>query len=381
MSVAAGTRVALAHDSVTAYGGGERTLESLFAVFPDAPLYTTIFRPDVALDHLGRRAVRTSFLQYMPLPTHVLKPLFPLAFGSLRPPADTAIVVSSSSGYAKGLHHPQAVHVAYVHTPIRRVWNAHHRAARHRPRGGLGIAESIALRLLRRWDLDSMRRVDHIVVNSRNTGAQVERIYGRSVTVIPPPVRTSLFVPDPSTDTGDYFLTVARLDPYKRVDLAMAATAALNRHLVVVGDGVERARLERQVTPSVTFLGRVDDAALRSLYQRCRALIFAGEDDFGIAPVEAQACGRPVVAFAAGGALETVIDGVTGVLFETQTVEHLVAALQRVDRMSFDRAAIRRHAQQFDEAEFRRRIGEVVTTAAAMGARRAPASGERVVRA
>jgi glycosyltransferase involved in cell wall biosynthesis len=254
--------------------------------------------------------------------------------------------------------------VAYVHTPIRRVWNAHHRAARRHPRGGLHIAESVALALLRRWDLASMNRVHHIVVNSRNTAAQVGRIYGRSVTVIPPPVRTSLFVPDRSIDGGDYFLAVARLDPYKRIDLAIAATAALHQRLVVVGDGVERERLQRQMHPNVTFVGRVDDARLRSLYQRCRALVFPGEDDFGIAPVEAQACGRPVVAFAAGGALETVIDGVTGVLFAAQTVEALVAALQRVDRIAFDRAGIRHHAEQFDEHEFRRRIAEVVATAA-----------------
>ena len=170
----------LAHDSVTAYGGGERTLEALFPLLPDAPLFTAVFRPPVSLADCGRRAVRTSFLQRAPLPTRLLKPLFPLAFASLRPPADTELILSSSSGYAKGLRHPRAVHVTYVHTPIRRVWNTYHRAARRPPRGPLNLAESLTLRMLRRWDLVSMRRVHHVVANSQNTAGQIQRIYGRA---------------------------------------------------------------------------------------------------------------------------------------------------------------------------------------------------------
>jgi glycosyltransferase involved in cell wall biosynthesis len=354
--------VVLAHDSVTAYGGGERTLEALFPLFPEAPLFTAVFRPPVALAHLGRRRIRPSFLQRAPLPSRLLKPLFPLAFASLRPPADTALILSSSSGYAKGLRHPRAVHLTYVHTPIRRVWNAYHRAARRRPRGPLQATESLTLRVLRRWDLLSMRRVHHVVANSQNTARQVKRIYGRTALVVPPPVRTSFFVRDERAASADYLLTVARLDPYKRIDLAIAACRALGRRLLVVGDGVERARLSAGRSPEVTFLGSVDDVTLRSLYQRCRALLFPGEEDFGIAPVEAQACGRPVVAFAAGGALETVVDGETGVLFDTQTVESVVAALQRLDRLSFDPERIRRHAVTFDEAEFQRRMREVVAS-------------------
>lgn len=353
----------LAHDSVTAYGGGERTLEALFPLFPDAPLFTAVFKPPVSLAHLGERAIRASFLQHAPLPTRLLKPLFPLAFTSLRPPPGTELILSSSSGYAKGLRHPHAVHVTYVHTPIRRVWNTYHRAARRRPRGPLGVAESITLGLLRRWDLASMRRVDHVVANSRNTARQVQRIYGRSAMIVPPPVRTSFFVRGEQPQRADYVLAVARLDPYKRIDLAIAACNALRLPLVVVGDGVERARLSAHGGPYVTFLGSVDDLTLRSLYQGCRALVFPGEEDFGIAPVEAQACGRPVVAFAAGGALETVVDDLTGVLFDTQTVEGLVAALQRLDRLSLDPDRIRQHAVSFDEAEFQRRMRAVVKAA------------------
>jgi glycosyltransferase involved in cell wall biosynthesis len=354
----------LAHDSITAYGGGERTLEALFPLFPEAPLFTAVFKPPVSLADLGHRAIRTSFLQRAPLPTRLLKPLFPLAFASLRAPAETELILSSSSGYAKGLRHPRAVHITYVHTPIRRVWNTYHRAAGRRPRGPFHVAESLTLRLLRRWDLASMRRVHHVVANSQNTARQIQRIYGRSALVVPPPVRTSFFVREERPQSADYFLTVARLDPYKRIDLAIAACEALGVPLIVVGDGVERARLSAHAGPRVTFLGSVDDLTLRSLYQRCRALVFPGEEDFGIAPVEAQACGRPVVAFAAGGALETVVDGETGVLFERQTIDGLVAALERIDRLSFDSQHIRRHAVTFDETEFQRRMRDVVTTAA-----------------
>jgi glycosyltransferase involved in cell wall biosynthesis len=356
-------RAVLAHDSVTVYGGGERTLETLFSLFPGAPLFTAVFRPAAPLADLGARAVHTSFLQRAPLPARALKPLFPLAFAGLRPPADTDLILSSSSGYAKGLRHPRALHIAYVHTPIRRAWNEYHLAARRRPRGPLGVAEAITLRLLRRWDLESMRRVHRLVVNSRNTARQVEQIYGREATVVHPPVRTTFFVPGEATSPGEYFLVVARLDPYKRVDLAIAAAGALRRPLIVVGDGVESQRLRRQAGPDVTFLGGVDDVTLRSLYQRCRALVFPGEDDFGIAPVEAQACGRPVVAFAAGGALETVVDGVTGVLFGEQTVPALVAALDRFEQLSFDVERIRRHAVQFDATEFQRRLSAFVAQA------------------
>ncbi len=347
----------LAHDSVTAYGGGERTLEALLPLFPDAPLFTAVFKPPVTLAHLGHRLVRASFLQRAPLPTRLLKPLFPLAFASLHAPAGTELILSSSSGYAKGLRHPGAVHVTYVHTPIRRVWNTYHRAAQRRPRGPLRAAEALSLRLLRRWDLASMRRVDHVVANSQNTARQIQRIYGRTAMVVPPPVRTSFFVPGDRAPGGDYLLAVARLDPYKRIDLAIAACRALGLRLVVVGDGVERTRLSAGADRQVTFLGIVDDLTLRSLYQGCRALRLprrgglrdrAGRGP-GVRPARRGVRGRWRPGDRGGRRDRRSLRDADG-------RRRVVAALQRLDRLSFDPERIRQHAVTFDEAAFQRRM-------------------------
>ncbi len=348
----------LAHDSVTVYGGAERTLEALVPLFPEAPLYTAIFRPRGPLPAIASRSIRTSALQHLPLPVQLLKPLFPLAFETLRVDPDVELVLSSSSGYAKGIRPPTgAVHISYVHTPLRRVWNPYHRQARRIQWGRAGRAvEAGVLAWLRRWDLASMKRVDHLVANSKNTALQIQRVYGREAVVVHPPVRTSFFVPPREETAGQYFLVVGRLDPYKRVDLAVRAASKLRLPLVIVGDGVERSRLEPLADTNVTFLGVVDDTTLRTLYQGCRALLFPGEEDFGIVPVEAQACGKPVVALSAGGALETVIEGVTGLFFPEQSPDSLVQAIEKLEGLSFDRARIRQHAEQFDERHFSERL-------------------------
>ena len=363
-SGAKGASTVIAHDSVTGLGGAERVLDAMFGMWPRAPLYTAVYRPAFQFASGEACAVHVSPLQRIPLPLQFLKPLFPWAFERFRLPPGVRLVLSSSSGYAKGIRSGGgAVHVSYVHTPLRRVWNPYHRAARRTAGGPPGRAlEKVALAYLRRWDLASMARVDHIVVNSRNTAEQVRRIYGRETTVVHPPVRTEFFTPC-SNGPGDYYLVVSRLDPYKRVDLAVRAAVGLGVRLVVVGDGVERRRLERLAGESATFTGVVDDERLRALYRGCRALLFPGEEDFGVAPVEAQACGRPVVAFGAGGALETVVDGETGILFSEQTQPALEAAIARFQCTRFDLAHIRAHALQFAEAAFRESLEALVRRA------------------
>jgi len=357
-------RVVLAHDSVTVPGGAERTLDALFDMLPRSPLYTAIFRPQMPLAGLGGRAVHTSLLQHARLPAQWLKLFFPLAFAAFRPPAHCELVLSSSSGYAKGIRAPEGVpHLSYVHTPVRRVWNHYHRAARRTPGGRPGRwLETLALEWLRRWDLASMARVTHLVTNAKNTAFQIQRIYRREALIVPPPVRTSFFVPAGRPAAGDYYLAVSRLDPYKRLDLAIAACETLGVRLVIVGDGVERRRLESLAGPRVRFAGVTDDPTLRTLYQNCLALVFPGEEDFGIVPVEAQACGKPVVAFAAGGVLETVVDGLTGIFFHEPTVAALVAAIETSRRTVFDPEHIRQHALQFDERRFGERMLRLVET-------------------
>jgi glycosyltransferase involved in cell wall biosynthesis len=355
-------RIVLAHDSVTVPGGAERTLEALFAALPRSPLYTAIFRPQMPVSALGSRVIHSSFLQYTRLAAQRLKLLFPLAFATLRLPGDVDLVLSSSSGYAKGIQAPNGVpHLSYIHTPVRRVWNPYHRAARRIPGGPPGRwLERVALAWLRRWDLASMSRVGYLVTNAKNTALQIQRIYGRGASIVPPPVRTSFFVPSRDRAPGDYYLAVSRLDPYKRLDLAIAACESLHARLVIVGEGVERRRLQSLAGPGVRFAGLADDVTLRGLYQNCRALIFPGEEDFGIVPVEAQACGKPVIAFGAGGALETVVEGLTGVFFHEPTRSALIAAIETSERASFDPEYIRRHALEFDKRRFQERMLRLV---------------------
>jgi glycosyltransferase involved in cell wall biosynthesis len=347
---------------VTVPGGAERTLEALFTALPTSPFYTAIFRPQMPVSALGSRAIHPSFLQHAGLPAQRLKLLFPLAFATFRLSGDVDLVLSSSSGYAKGIRGPDGVpHLSYIHTPVRRVWNPYHRAARRVPGGPPGRwLERVALAWLRRWDLASMARVGYLVANAKNTALQIQRIYRRGASIVSPPVRTSFFVPSGERGSGDYYLAVSRLDPYKRLDLAIAACESLRARLVIVGDGVERRRLESLAGPRVRFAGLADDVALRGLYQNCRALIFPGEEDFGIVPVEAQACGKPVIAFGAGGVLETVVDGLTGVLFHEPTPSALIEAIEASEHASFDPEYIRRHALQFDERRFRERMLQLV---------------------
>jgi len=281
--------------------------------------------------------------------------------------------VSSSHAVAKGaIAPPGALHVSYVHSPMRYVWEAERDYRPSVPGGALGrLAFGALAGYLRRWDLASTARVDALVANSAYTQARIRRIYGRAADVIEPPVDAARFaaVPDPPPLDGrpPVYLCVSALVPYKRVELAVRAFSAPERRgrLIVVGEGAERARLQRLAGTNVELRGRVDDAELLRLYATCRAVIHPALDDFGIVQVEALAAGRPVVAFAAGGALDVVREGETGVLFEAPTAEALGAAVDRLERLTFDPARLRAAAQRFDRAAFERRFGAFVEAALA----------------
>jgi glycosyltransferase involved in cell wall biosynthesis len=267
------------------------------------------------------------------------------------------LVLTTNSACAKGvITRPGTVNVCYCHTPCRYIWDLYPQYTR-----GMRSKPLIApvAHWLRLWDRVSADRVDHFVANSHEVAARIRRHYGRDSEVIYPPVDVERITPS-GTDPEDFYLVVARLVPYKRVDLAVAAANRLGRRLLIVGEGSERRKLESIAGPTVEFLGRRTDEEIAELYARCRAFLFPGLEDFGIAPVEAQAAGRPVIAFGAGGALETVVDGKTGVLFPMQTPEALVAAITRLEATSFDAALCRRNAERFSAERFRTRLRRTV---------------------
>lgn len=365
-------KVALVHDWLTGMRGGEKCLEVFCELFPDAPIYTLVHRPGRVSAVIERHPIHTSFLQRMPgARTRYQRylPLFPAAIErfDLR---GYDLVLSSSHAVAKGVVvHPGTLHVCYCHTPMRYVWQAfedYFGGARYR------FPESWLLphvaTWLRTWDVVTANRVHHYIANSRNVARRIAHYYGREASVVHPWVDTAAFTPDPGTAREEFYLIVSALVPYKRLELALEATGQLGRRLVVVGSGVERRRLERLAHRGVTFLGWLEQSALVDLLRRARALLFPGEEDFGIVPLEAMACGTPVVAYGAGGVLETVEPGETGLFFAEQTAAALVRALERLDQAHISRAAARRRAEQFSRDNFRMRIHEEI--AVALAARR-----------
>lgn len=369
-------RVAIVHDWLNQRGGAEEVLEVLRSMFPDAPVFTSIFMPRAMPEEYRSWPIRTSFLQRLPSVNRyhrALLPLYPLAFRSLDL-SGYDLVISNSSGFCHGVgtRGRGTCHINYCLTPPRYVWGLEHYVARERIGGAARIILPLASRFLRRWDYQVAQGIDHFIGISRAVQERIRRYYGREAAVIHPPVDTGAFAP--ATEVDDYFLVVSRLVPYKRIDLAVSAFSEMGRPLLIVGGGRDRASLEAMASPNVRFLGWQPREKVRELLARCRAFVFPGEEDFGIAPVEAQASGRPVIAYAGGGALETVQDGVNGVFFEEASARSLAEAVARFDRMEgcFDPSVIREQARCFDTAVFKEKMAAFI--AGRLGAA-APAGG------
>jgi len=367
-------KVAIAADWMSNVGGGGRVLTHLHSLFPQAPIYTTIVDRERLPAHIREWEIRPSFLQSVPFAKRryqAFLPLMPMAFEQfdLR---DYDLVISASSACAKGvIVAPGALHLCYCYTPCRYIWDLYHdytRGLRLKP-----VAAYVAHRL-RLWDRVSADRVDHFVAISREVAGRIRRHYRRDAEVIYPPVDVERFTPT-GAEPEDFYLVVSRLVPYKRIDLAIQAANRLGRRLVVVGDGPDRRSLERLAGPTIELRGHLSDEEVSDLMARCRALLFPGVEDFGIAPLEAQAAGRPVIAFGQGAALETVIPGSTGLFFGEQTAGSLANAIEASEGMTFDWRECRRNAERFGAHEFRKRIAETVERLTApVAVRPAPAA-------
>jgi glycosyltransferase involved in cell wall biosynthesis len=404
-------RVALVHDWLTGMRGGERCLEALCDLFPDADLFTLLHVRGSVSEMIERRRIHTSAIQSLPFVKrryrHYL-PFFPWAIERFKLDGFD-LILSGSHCVAKGVKAPPgALHIAYIYTPMRYVWDlqeAYVGAGRMGPLSR-ALLRAVAGRL-RRWDLEANDRVDHFVAISRHVAGRIWRHYGREAEVIYPPVQTARFRIAVRTD--DYYLLAGAFAPYKRLDLAVTAFNRLGRRVVIVGDGQEGGRLRRMAGPTIEFLGWRPDDEVAELLAHCRALVFPGEEDFGILPVEAMACGRPVIAYGKGGVTETVIPlnsatcdvrraecdespvfprtsdlaprtalgsprtaldaprtsdlaPPTGVFFYDQTVEALIGAVELYEREAdrFDPEALRAHALTFDRSIFEKRMAAYV---------------------
>jgi glycosyltransferase involved in cell wall biosynthesis len=352
-------KVALVHDYLNQMGGAERVVLALHEIFPQAPIYTSIYDPkrvDTAFQNID---IRTSFMQKLPLVKkhhQPFLPFYPFAMERLDL-RGYDLVLSSSSAFGKGVvTRPETMHICYCHTPMRWCWNYDEYVERERLGG---ISRSILpffITGLRIWDQTSSMRVDHFIANSPVVADRIQKYYRRDSVVIPPPVEASRFTFDATNQAENYFLIVSRFMPYKHIDLAIEACNRLQLPLVIIGSGRDENRLKSIAGPTIRFMGRLSDEAVLHYYAHCRAFILPGEEDFGITPLEAQASGRPVIAYAAGGALASIIDRVTGTFFHKQTVESLVEVLESFDERSYDPQTIRNHALEFDKPRFHRRI-------------------------
>jgi glycosyltransferase involved in cell wall biosynthesis len=357
-------RVALVHDWLTGMRGGEKVLEGLCALYPTADLFTLLHVRGSVSPVIERHRIATSFVQHLPGAHRRYRsylPLFPLAVERF----DLSrydLVLSSSHCVAKSARAaPHARHLSYCFSPMRYAWDqfdAYFGPARVGRLRSRWLYRPILGRLAR-WDAATASRVDRFVAISRHVADRIRRYYNREAAIVYPPADTAFYHPDGSA-AARHFLIVSALVPYKRIDLAIAACARAGARLRIVGTGPERERLERQAGPGVEFLGGLTDEAIRDEYRRAAAVLLPGEEDFGIVPVEAQACGRPVVALGRGGALETVIDGETGILFAEPRADALAAALDRVQRATFDAARIRAHAERFSRERFLAEMRAVV---------------------
>lgn len=354
-------KTAIVHDWFCNMGGGDKVAEAFLDIIPDSPIYTCCYLEKSLTQRLKEADIRPSFLQKklnQKKDNHQkFLPLMPAAMESFDL-NEFDIVLSSSSCCAKGvITNPNTVHICYCHTPMRYAWEFMYEYTEH-----MGKTKKLLIGLMMNymkiWDATSARRVDYFIANSHNVANRIKKFYGREATVINPPIDTEYFTP--GEENGDFYLCVSRLVKYKRIDLAVQACNKLGLPLVVIGQGAEYAYLKSIAGSTVKIMGRQPDKVIREHYRKCKAFLFPGEEDFGMTPLEAQACGRPVIAYGKGGALETIIEGKTGLFFEEQNVESLSKAIADMETMCFSKTVCRKNAELFSAQLFREKMEEEV---------------------
>jgi glycosyltransferase involved in cell wall biosynthesis len=357
-------KIAIVHDFLNQYGGAEKVVEVLNELFPEAPIYTIIYDKDIMPANFRNMDIRTSYMQKIPgINRHFKKFLlfYPRAVESFNL-KEYDLVISSSSSFAKGAVTNQNIcHICYCYTPMRFVWDYKHYIEKENfNKIVLKMLPSVMKRL-KKWDIKSSGRVNYFIGISNHIKERIRRSYDREAVVIYPPVEVKEFNVSDSHD--DYFLIVSRLNAYKNIDLVIKAFNVLDLKLKIVGTGPYRSVLENiNKSKNIEFLGRLSNVDIKEIYTKCRAYIFPGTEDFGISPVEAQASGRPVIAYAAGGALETVIGGVTGLFFSENTVESFIKVINNFIVMedNFNPTTIRENALRFDQDVFKNRMKDFI---------------------
>ncbi len=354
-------KVAIIHDYLNQYGGAERVLETLLEIFPDATVFTLIYQPAMMPERINRYKIKTSFLNRFPFSKfyyEYLLPFYPAAVESFDT-RDFDMVISNSSAWAKGvISTTNTMHVSYCLNPMRFVWESYFPLIKKKGIKSKGL--KIILNCIRLWDEVSSKRPDFYITISRTVLERIKKYYKIECPIIYPPVDTDFFVPDEKKREEEFFLIVSRLKPYKSIELAIETFNILKKPLVIIGQGAHYNRLKSISSQNIQFLSSVDDKKLLSYYQRCRALIFPQIEDFGIVSLEAQSCGKPVIAFKKGGALETVINEKTGLFFEKQTVDSLKDAIEKFEKLNFSPSECRNNALRFSKERFKKEFQQTI---------------------
>lgn len=355
-------KVAIVVEELTQLGGAERVLDCFIEMFPNAPIFTLVWNSKKTLHKYDKHDVRTSFIQKLPLGTRRYKwylPLMPKAVESFDF-TNYDLVLSVTSALVKGIKTEKpTLHICYCNTPTRYLWTDREQYLKNAaiPFFARPLIPAM-IKYLQKWDLKAAKRPDYLIANSRNVQKRIKKYYGRDSEPIFVPVETKKF--HPCKKAGSFYLVVSRIEPYKKVDLVIDTFKKLRLPLKIIGSGTRIAEYAQNLPANIEIIGRIDDEKLAWFYQNAIATIYPQDEDAGIVPLESMAAGRPVIAFARGGALESVIDNKTGILFEPQTVEALIRAIKRFQKIKFDSKLIRQHAEKFDKELFKKKIIEYV---------------------